>query len=379
MQSEFAATGHKFKAFHILQPEGGGVPRVVADLVREQLQAGMDAVVACHPGLSSAGDLRAAGAHVLPWRATRSPGPRLASEVRAVARMVQTCRPDVVHAHSAKAGVAARLALRGRVPTVFQPHAWSFSAVEGTMAAATLRWERFAARWCDRIVCVSAAERNEGQAAGIAARWDVIPNGVDLSRFGPAPGSGERRRPPLVVCVGRLCRQKGQDVLLRAWPEVLGAVPDARLALVGDGPLRSRWEATAPARVEFVGGVADVLPWLHRADLLVLPSRWEGMALAPLEAMATALPVVVTDVNGARESLPTGHRDVALVPPEDPRALARSVATLLADAPLRVAMGRQVFSHAQESFDVRRAAQAVMDVYRRVTPPAPAARERQPV
>lgn len=379
MQRKFATTGHRFKAFHILQPDGGGVPRVVTDLVHEQLRAGLDTVVACHPDLSSARELRAAGAHVLPWRATRSPGPQLAAEASAVGRMVKACRPDVVHAHSAKAGVAARVALRGRVPTVFQPHAWSFAAVDGVMAAAALRWERFAARWCDRIVCVSAAERNEGQAAGIAARWEVIPNGVDLTRFAPAPQSAQGRRSPLVVCVGRLCRQKGQDVLLRAWPTVLDAVPDARLVLVGDGPARTGWEAAAPARVEFAGDVGDVLPWLRRADLLVLPSRWEGMALAPLEAMATGLPVVVTDVNGARESLPSGHRGVALVPPEDPRALARAVVTLLADASLRAAMGREARAHAQASFDGRRTAQAVMELYRRVAPLRAAAPERQPV
>ncbi|MDQ8704025.1 glycosyltransferase [Streptomyces sp. LHD-70] len=374
------ATGGRFKALHILQPDGGGVPRVVVDLVREQARAGLDTVVACHPELSLAEDLAVAGAQVVPWRAARLPGPQLASEVREVARMVKALRPDLVHAHSAKAGLAARLALRGRVPTVFQPHAWSFSAVEGVTAAATVRWEQLGARWCDRIVCVSAAERREGQDAGIMAHWEVIPNGVDLSRFTPAePGGGQRPRPPVVVCVGRLCHQKGQDVLLSAWPKILKAVPDARLVLVGDGPLRARWEATAPAQVEFVGSVSDVLPWLRRADVLVLPSRWEGMALAPLEAMATALPVVVTDVNGARESLPPGHRAVALVPPEDPASLARSVSRLLTDASLRTEMGRQACVHAHAFFDVRRTARAVMDLYERVAPSPAVARQRQRV
>lgn len=351
------------------------MPRVVADLVREQLRAGMRAVVACHPELPLVGDLREAGAHVHTWRATRSPGPQLARETWQAARLIRACRPDIVHAHSAKAGLAARLAVRGRVPTIYQPHAWSFAAVQGPLAEAALRWERFAARWSDRVLCVSAAERATGQAAGITARWEVIPNGVDLSRFTPPPAPAVAARcSPLVMCVGRLCRQKGQDVLLKAWPEVLAAVPDARLILVGDGPLRTQWEQAAPAQVDFAGSVTDVLPWLRRADLVVLPSRWEGMALAPLEAMATGRPVVVTDVDGARESLPPEHRALALVPPDDPGALARSLTTLLVDVPLRQAMAQQAYVHAQ-AFDVRRTAQAVMDLYRRVAPTRSAARE----
>ncbi|NEA48622.1 glycosyltransferase, partial [Streptomyces sp. SID10815] len=68
-------------------------------------------------------------------------------------------RPDLVHAHSAKAGLAGRLAVRGRIPTVFQPHAWSFEAVGGATAALALRWERWGTRWAARTVCVSEAER----------------------------------------------------------------------------------------------------------------------------------------------------------------------------------------------------------------------------
>lgn len=80
--------------------------------------------------------------------------------------MIGRLRPDVLHAHSAKAGLAGRLAVRGGVPTVFQPHAWSFDAVGGATAALALRWERFGARWADRVLCVSEAERRAGEAEG---------------------------------------------------------------------------------------------------------------------------------------------------------------------------------------------------------------------
>ncbi|MFD0370387.1 glycosyltransferase [Streptomyces sp. NPDC127114] len=361
-----------------MQPGDGGVARVVTDLVRGQLAAGLRVAVACPPGTELAAAVRAEGADAYDWRAGRELGPRLAGETRELARLLRTVRPALVHAHSAKAGLCARLALRGRVPTVYQPHAWSFEAVEGTTAALARRWERWAARWTDRVLCVSEAERRTGESAGVRAAWSVIHNGVDATRFtpegGPAESGPAARVPgpagatggPLVVCVGRLCRQKGQDVLLDAWPAVLAAVPDARLVLVGDGPDAERLRAAAGPwpSVRFTGAVADPAPWYRAADLVVLPSRWEGMALAPLEAMASGRPVVVGDVDGARESLPPGHEALCLVPPGDPAALAAALGRLLGAPGLRHSLGREAREHVLSRFDVRRTGAAVAELYR---------------
>jgi glycosyltransferase involved in cell wall biosynthesis len=199
-----------------------------------------------------------------------------------------------------------------------------------------------------------------------------VPNGIDVERFRPATAGTVRARllpdidpgAPLVVCVGRLCRQKGQDVLLTAWESVLRRMPGARLVLVGDGPDQGRLRALAPPSVRFAGGVTDVVPWYQAADLVVLPSRWEGMALAPLEAMACGRPVVVTDVGGARESLPPGLAPHCLVPAVAPAALAAAVTGLLPDAPLRASLGDAGRRHVLTTHDVRRTAQAVADVYR---------------
>ncbi|KUL21474.1 glycosyltransferase family 4 protein [Streptomyces regalis] len=361
---------------HVAQPVEGGVARVVTDLVAAQLAAGMRVTVACPQGGMPAEALRGPACTVLRWDATRSPGRRLPGEVRALARLVREVRPDLVHAHSAKAGLAARLAVHGRLPTVFQPHAWSFEAVDGVMAHLTRGWERFGARWATRVLCVSEAERRTGERCGIAAEWRVVPNGVDTHRFRPEGDRASSGAGPLVVCVGRLCRQKGQDVLLAAWPEVVRRVAGARLVLVGDGPDAARLRSGAPASVEFAGATADAAPWYRAADVVVLPSRWEGMALAPLEAMACGRPVVVTDVAGARESLPPGHSPSCLVPPEDPGALARALTALLRDEPLRTALGAQGRAHVLVAHDLRHTTDAVADVYREllgiaVTPAAP--------
>ncbi|MFJ3581391.1 glycosyltransferase [Streptomyces sp. NPDC090127] len=366
-----------FSVLHAVQPGDGGVARVVVDLVRAQLGAGLRVAVACPPDTPLAEAVRAEGAGLFPWRAGRDPGPRLVRETRELARVIRTVDPVLVHAHSAKAGLCARLALRGRVPTVYQPHAWSFEAVGGTVGALARRWEVWASRWTHRIVCVSAAERRTGEAAGVRAPWSVIHNGVDVARFAPSGTDEPEPDPdtdpdadtgdaagPIVVCVGRLCRQKGQDVLLAAWPAVLDQVPTARLVLVGEGPDGERLRAAAPPSVRFTGNVDDTAPWYRAADLVVLPSRWEGMALAPLEAMASGRPVVVSDVDGARESLPPGHEPLCLVPSEDPAALAAAVGHLLGRPEQRRALGHEAHEHVLSRFDVRRTGAAVADVYR---------------
>lgn len=366
----------RLTVFHLVQPVEGGVARVVTDLVRQQVRAGIQPVVACPPHGRLPGLAAQAGAVVHPWPAGRAPGPGLATEVRAAARLIRDSGPHVVHAHSAKAGLAGRLAVRGRVPTVFQPHAWSFDAVRGRTAELALTWERYGTRWSTRTLCVSESERRAGEEAGIRARWSVIRNGIDLTHFtahgtpGRAAARGALPEPfrtpagtPLVVCVGRLCRQKGQDVLLRAWPTVAGAVPGARLLLVGDGPDAAQLRRGAPPGVLFAGDRADTRPWLYAADLAVLPSRWEGMALAPLEAMACGLPVVVSDVSGARESLPPGQEPYALVPPEDPPALAAALVRLLTQPELRGDLGRRAEEHIRATSDVRGTAAAVLGLY----------------
>ncbi len=409
------------RVLHVTQPVDGGVARVVTELVRAQCAAGFDVTVACPGSGSLRHVLRELGAGVRHWPATRAPGPSLPGEVRRLARVVEEVRPDVLHAHSAKAGLAARLAVRGRIPTVFQPHAWSFEAVGGVTAVVALVWERWGARWAARVVCVSEAEREKGVRVGVRAHWRVIPNGIDPERFHPheplptslhgppttplheplpappheppttplhgplpAPPHGPPTTPlheplpappheplpalgpatPLVVCVGRLCRQKGQDVLLEAWPSVARRVPGARLVLVGDGPEELRLRSRAPEGVLFAGAVADAVPWYQAADVVVLPSRWEGMALAPLEAMACGRPVVVTDVAGARESLPPGHRAHCLVPAGWPGPLADALTRALLNPLLRESLGDEGRRHVLTAHDVRHSAEAVAALYR---------------
>lgn len=334
------------KVLHVAQSSEYGLGRYLADLLADQAAAGWQVALAGDPASTLRPHLDGLGIEWVDWTASRDPGPSVAREARALARLVRGVDPALVHLHSSKAGLAGRLALRRRRPTIFQPHAWSFFAVEGAKRGAAVLWERMGARWADVVVCGSEGERSEGAAVGVKPRlWEVVPNAVDVDRFAPADrwaarvavGVDDDR--PLVVCGARLAiGQKGQDVLLSAWPAVAAAVPDARLVFVGDGPDRAALERDAPPSVTFAGASNDMPNWFRAADLVVQPSRYETLSLSVLEALACERPVVATDAVGMREAVGDAG---AIVPLEDAVALAAAVIDRLRDPTLAADEGRR--------------------------------------
>ncbi|WP_447009257.1 glycosyltransferase [Saccharothrix hoggarensis] len=349
------------RVVHVSQPVAAGVAGVVLELVRSQRDQGWAVAVVCPPG-PLADRARAVGVEVREWPAGRQPGPGLLGEAVRLRRLLRDLAPDVVHLHSSKAGMVGRLVVRGRQPTLFQPHMWSFQSAGGVVGRAARAWERLAARWTHQLVCVSDDELALGRAAGVTGPAEVVCNGVDTDRFRPADRLAARRRlglpdAPTAVCVGRLAPLKGQDQLLAAWPLVRERVPDARLVLVGEGPMAERWRAEHDdASVLWWGHDDAVADFYAAADVVVMPSRAEGMALVPLEAMACGRSVVAFDVGGARQSV----GEAGAVPPEgDVAALAEAVARRLADPALADEEGAHGRRRVELLFDRRQVADQV--------------------
>ena len=349
----------------------GGAERVLLILCRQLRRRGVECVVrALLPGGALEEEFRSEGfdAGNLGLRGLGS----LAVPAR-LAACVAGVKPDVVHAHLFHASAAARLFVRG-VPVVCHVHVEE-RRLKGHMAA-----ERLLARRAAAHICVSeaVAEHLVRRAHVPRGSVRVVRNAVELSRFENLPPRQAARRRlglpegPLIGCVARLDRQKGISFLLRALArlrEECGA-GSARLALVGDGPLRSRLERQARSlgvadAVVFAGEVPDVAPWLAALDIFVLPSLWEGMPLALGEAMAAGRPVVATAVSGTPEMVRDGETGL-LVPPGDPVALAGSLGRLLGDAPFAARLGRQAAAWAAGALDPGRMADEVMAVYRDV-------------
>jgi glycosyltransferase involved in cell wall biosynthesis len=200
------------------------------------------------------------------------------------------------------------------------------------------------------VVSQNLAERVLSYPGVDPARVHVIPNGIDCGFW--SPGGGGPPVPPMAVAVGRLEPVKGFDLLLRAFAAVRGAVPDARLCIVGDGRLAG--ELTAQAGALGLGGAVElpgrldresVRDRLRRASVFVLSSRSEGMPLALLEAMACGVPPVATRVGGVPEVVAGGAG--LLVPPGDADALAAALVRVLRDPGLAAELGQAAHRRAQ--------------------------------
>src|SRR5262249_47737500 len=135
------------RVLHVAQTTGYGMVTFLGYVVRDQVARGWDVSLACPSEGQLAEVVHASGAKRLVWEAVRQPSGVTVGETARLRRLVDQVDPDLVHLHCSKAGLAGRLAVRGRRPTVFQPNAWSWLAVHGATRAASVRWERLAMRW----------------------------------------------------------------------------------------------------------------------------------------------------------------------------------------------------------------------------------------
>jgi glycosyltransferase involved in cell wall biosynthesis len=204
----------------------------------------------------------------------------------------------------------------------------------------------------------------------IAGRTSVIYNGVETPALAPAPRPLEA---PRLVCLGRVVRDKGFDVALEAFAELVPRFPEARLVVAGDGPARHELETQAQAlgvadTVEFPGWVAPerVFELMNSATLAVMPSRWdEPFGLVAVEAALMARPVVASRVGGLAEVVADGETGL-LVDKEDPAALARAVAHLLEDPGAAERMGQAARRRARKLFGFDRQVDAYVGLYQRL-------------
>lgn len=260
---------------------------------------------------------------------------------------------------------AARVARRGRIVAGRR----SVPVERGARAF----FEELVVRFADRIVVNAEALRPRGAAGG---RTDVIPSGVDTDLFRPRTGARAEARArlgldlahPVVGTVGRLDPRKGTDVLLAAAAQLIKkGLPELRVVVVGDGPLRDELPALAARlgiaeRVHMLGDRSDVPEVLAALDVFVLPSRSEGMSNALLEAMASALPVVATAVGGNPEAVSADTTGV-LIPSDDPTMMADAVLRLVTSPSLAAELGGAARRRVEERYGARAMVRRLEAIY----------------
>ncbi len=322
-------------------------------------------VFTLRPGGEVAAELAATG---VPVASLDIPG-RLTSAAAAfamlrAARLLRADGTDVVHGYQWRPALVGTIVGQlARVPLIVAGKR-SLTAGDGSGRFA---W-RVMARRVDTIIANAEALRREAEADGVEARWEIIPNGVDVDWFRVGPPSADAKRSlgldpdrPVVGAVGRLEPRKGHELLLLAGRAMAVRRPGARvqLLLVGDGPLRAELASRAASLglgddVRFTGNLPDVRGALAAMDVFVLPSKEEGMSNALLEAMAAGRPVVATRVGGNGEVI-DGTRTGALVDPGDADGLAGEVLSLLEDPVRATRMGREAQRWVESRFGARAA------------------------
>ena len=290
--------------------------------------------------------------------------PRLA---RDVVKAVRAERPDLLHTHLVHADVYGSIAA-----TVTRTPFLSTRHNDDRYLLGPFRYvDRSFARGVRRLIAISDAVRAFLEAAGHApSKLITIHYGLDaLPAAASVPTPAEAGIPPeapLALAVGRLIAQKDHATLLRAFALVRERQPDARLAILGSGPLEAETRALADSlglgSAVTLPGRTEIGDWLERADVFVHTSRWEGFGIVLLEAMLAGLPVVATRVSAVPEVVVPGETG-ALVEAGDVDGVARELATLLGDADLRALWGAAGRERARTEFSVARMAERTIEVY----------------
>jgi glycosyltransferase involved in cell wall biosynthesis len=179
--------------------------------------------------------------------------------------------------------------------------------------------------------------------------------GLDLDKFSPSPGK-KKSRSIVIGIVARLQQEKGLDLLLKRVSSIASEYPDLELWIVGDGTLRKNLEDLArnlglEKSVRFLGWRHDVPELLRKLDIYVQPSYWEGLCMTVVEAMASGLPVVASDVGGIAESVVDGETGF-LIKPGDGNDLALRISQLINDPELRHTMGQKGLARAREMYGI---------------------------
>ncbi|WP_281718524.1 glycosyltransferase [Pandoraea apista] len=336
----------------------GGAETQVADLARGFLARGHDVALISLTGNCAIALPESPRLTLIELKAGKTPW-SLACAMRRLVSHLRAWRPDVVHAHMVHANLLARVA------RWFVPMPVLVTSAHSRNEGGRLRMlaYRLTDRWTDLTTNVSddAVAAFVAQRAAPAARIASMPNGIDTTRYRPdvqtrtqwraaaqaAPSGASENLPvdgPIVFAAGRMVDAKDYPTLVDAFAHVRRELPEARLFIAGDGPLRDTIQASVDARgltgaITLLGRRNDVAQWMCAADVYVMSSAWEGLPLVVGEAMASGLPVVSTDCGGVRELIGSGAGN-ALVPVGDAQALGGALLRQLrADASVRYATG----------------------------------------
>lgn len=357
-----ATVASHIKAFHL--------PFI--NLLRER---GCEVEVACYPDVPLNGL-----SHIWEIPFSRSPYSRKnILAFKAIRRLFQERRYDLIHVHTPVAAFLVRLAARNmKVPVLYTAHGFHFykgAPLKNHLIYRTM--ERLAARWTAGLIVMNKEDLKAGRGFGLREGKNLFyvrGVGVDLSYYGNVgckiarPELNIPEESPVTLCVAEMIPRKNHLQLLAAWKMVIKEIPEAHLLLAGDGELRPLLESLTSkmglsSSVHFLGYRSDVPKLLATSNVVVLSSKHEGLPRCIMEAMAAEKPVVATNVRGNRDLVKDGVNGF-LVPLGDPESLAKALIRLLVDRDLAQRMGTAGRKMIHE-YSLDSVLQEMWDIYQR--------------
>src|SRR6266702_5203277 len=305
--------------------------------------------------------------------------------------LLETERFDLIHAHDWVVGRAAvELKNRLGLPLISTIHATEIGrggSLDGEYRGKVRDIERLLVEQSDGIICCSnyMLDHIQHVLGAVKTKIRVIPNGVEASRFNnghqpqPIPtGVSEDRK--TILYVGRIVREKGIFTLLDAFEKLRKQGKDVSLVLVGEGPLKEDLAKEVLRRklndrVKLAGFVDEkkLVSLYNSSDAFVLPSHYEPFGMVALEAMASRVPVVVSDVGGLSEIVEDGITGVK-VPASDPHALAEGILRVLENPELSERLKKNAYQAVQESYRWDLVAEKTLEAYRNISAKPPSSR-----
>lgn len=369
----------KVRILHVAQA-AGGVDRYIRMLLKYLDKDKFENILVCSQDFHEE-DYNGLVDSFEPVEMTRAIGSNDLKAIKEVRNLIKQHAPDIVYAHSSKAGAIARVADIGlRNYCIYNPHGWAFnmrcSAKKKAMYTAI---EKIAAPFCDKIICISDAEKQSALEKKICGenKLQVIFNGVDIEAYeNGIHGTVKRNNLNIpedafvVGMVGRMSPQKAPDVFIKMAKQVKDKVPNAHFIIVGNGNQEAEIRKYAEDngfldRLHITGWVDNPMSYVELFDVACLLSRWEGFGLALPEYMMAGKPIVASRVDAIPNIIRNGENGL-LVEVDDVAGASEAVLQIYQEDGLKDNLVAQGLEDVHSRFDVRRVSEEHEKLFRNI-------------
>lgn len=357
----------KIRILHVAQA-AGGVDRYIRMLLKYLDKKKFENILVCSQDFHEE-DYRGLVDSFEQVEMTRAIGGKDLKAIRVVRKLIKKYKPDIVYAHSSKAGAVARVADIGfKNHCVYNPHGWAFnmrcSAKKKAMYTAI---EKIAAPFCDKIICISDAEKQSALDKKICRedKLQVIFNGVDIESYeNGVHGAVERKDLNIpedafvVGMVGRISPQKAPDVFIKMAKQVKDKIPNAHFIIVGNGNQEDEIRKYAKDNgfsdsLHITGWVDNPMSYIELFNVACLLSRWEGFGLALPEYMMAGKPIVASKVDAIPNIIQDGENGL-LVEVDDAVGASKAVLRIYREYGLMNRLVAQGIEDVHSRFNARR-------------------------